>query len=298
MIKQTLLFSNPAFLSLKLKQLVIDTKSERGILTRPLEDIGLIVIETPCVTLTSALLAELTARNIAVMICDSKHMPSGLLQPLEGNTLLSQKSRAQLAASLPLKKQLWQQTVMAKIRNQACVLRAHRQCETGCMEQWSKTVRSGDPDNLEARAAVYYWKNLFAADGVFFRGDDDNPVNSLLDYGYAILRAVVARAIVGSGLIPQCGLFHRNKFNAFCLADDVMEPYRPYVDSLVCNMISRDVRIVGLTPEIKRDLLSVPVLDVTIGGLRRPLMVAVATTAASLAKCYEGEARKIVYPEM
>lgn len=297
MIKQTLLFSNRAFLSLKLNQLVIDTKSERGILTRPLEDIGLIVIETPCVTLTSALMAELSARNIAVVICDSRHMPSGMLQPLEGNTLLWQKSRAQLAASLPLKKQLWQQTVMAKIRNQACVLRMRRQCETGCMEQWSKTVRSGDPDNFEARAAVYYWKNLFADSG-FFRGDDDNPVNSLLDYGYAILRAVIARAIVGAGLIPQCGLFHRNKFNAFCLADDVMEPYRPYVDMLVCEILSSHACSVGLTPEIKRELLGIPVLDVMIGGLRRPLMVATSTTVASLVKCYEGSARKILYPEI
>ena len=298
MIKQTLLFSNPAYLSVKNGQLVIDSRSDRGIVTRPIEDIGLVVIESQAVTLTSALLSALADNNVSVVMCDSKHLPSALMLPLSGNTLLTERTRAQLSASQPLKKQLWQQTVVAKIINQGMVLKNRNPKESSCMAGMSKIVRSGDPDNLEARAAVFYWKNIFPNRPKFLRSDDGDFVNSLLNYGYAILRAVIARALVGAGMIPHVGIFHHNKYNAYCLADDIMEPYRPYVDNLVCNIIDSYKDADSLSLELKRRLLSIPTLDVEISKVKRPLMIAAEMTAASLARCYTGESRRITYPEI
>ena len=297
MIKQTLCFTNTAYLSMKNRQMVIDTKSDKGIVTRPIEDLGLVVIESHSVTITSALLAALLANNAAVLVCDTKHLPNGLLLPMVGNTLFTERTRAHINASLPLKKQLWQQTVVAKISNQGGVLRHYQKKDTSCMDVWAKSVKSGDPENLEARAAVFYWHNLFEDDPYFRRGDEDNPVNDLLNYGYAILRAVIARALVGAGLMPQLGIFHHNKYNPFCLADDVMEPYRPYVDTLVMEIISEHGKECELSTNIKKQLLSIPVIDVKMNRVRRPLMIAAEMTAASLAKCFTGELRKISFPQ-
>lgn len=297
MIKQTLCFTNQAFLSLKNSQLVIDTKSDRGVLTRPIEDIGVIVLESREVTLTTALLSTLVDHNIAVMVCDEKHLPSGLLLPLNAHSLMTEISRSQVNVSVPLKKQLWQNTIVSKISNQSKLLKK-RNVQVGCMEQWAKMVRSGDPDNLEARAAVYYWKNIFRDNPDFKRGEEDFYENSLLNYGYAILRGVIARSLVGAGLIPHLGLFHSNKYNPYCLADDVMEPYRPYVDELVISILEETGRGNSLTSKIKKELLKIPVIDVNIGRLRRPLMIAATITASSLADCFKGEKRKISYPEM
>ena len=204
---------------------------------------------------------------------------------------------------MPLKKQLWQQTVKAKIANQAAVLGACAKAETGCMRRWEADVRSGDPDNLEGRAAAYYWKSLFA--GVpklqqFTRDRQGLPPNNLLNYGYAILRAVIARSLVSSGLLPTLGIHHHNRYNAYCLADDIMEPYRPYVDSLVYGITEERGGGVpaDITKELKTLLLGIPVADVRIGGRRSPLMVAATQTTASLHKCFTGEARRIAYPEM
>lgn len=298
MIKQTIAFTNPAYLSLKNAQLVIDTKSDKGVITRPIEDIGLIVIESHCVTMTSALLAELLANNVAVLVCDSKHMPNGMLMPYVGNTLFTERTHAHINASLPLKKQLWQQTVSAKISNQYEVLRHFQKKEVGCMDIWSKSVKSGDSENIEARAAVFYWHNLFEDNPTFRRGADEDPINSLLNYGYAILRGVIARALVGAGLMPQLGLFHKNKYNAYCLADDIMEPYRPFVDIAVLDIVSLLGSDCTLTTGIKRQLLSIPIMDVKMNKVKRPLMIAAEYTAASLAKCFMGESRKISYPQI
>ncbi len=158
---------------------------------------------------------------------------------------------------------------------------------------WAGEVRSGDPDNLEARAAVYYWANLFRD---FKREREGEPPNNLLNYGYAILRAIVARGLVGSGLLPTLGIHHHNRYNAYCLADDIMEPYRPYVDKLVVEMFDGGMK--ELDKDAKSRLLSIPVLDVVIGGERNPLMIAVGQTTASLYKCFSGESRKIAYPDM
>lgn len=301
MIKKTLCFSNKTQLSLKLGQLVIrlpEASDEHSVITRPIEDIGIIVLESHFITITSALMACLAENNVAVIICNDKHIPSAMMLPLSYNSQTTKKANAQIASSQPLKKQLWQQTVSAKISNQGALLAEKCSKETGCMAIWAKNVKSGDKDNLEARAAVFYWKNLFSEDYDFARGDDTHLINPLLNYGYAILRAVVARAIVATGLIPSIGLFHSNKYNPYCLADDIMEPYRPYVDKKVCEIIDLYGRECGLTKEIKKELLSIPVVDVKINNLRRPLMVAVTITVASLAKCYCGEIRKISYPDM
>lgn len=314
MIKRTLCFTSPAYLSLKDGQLLIklpeveksdlpERMKRDSTRTIPVEDIGVVVLDNRQITLTHGLLEALLENNCAVVTCDSRGMPVGLMLPLCGNTLQSERFAKQIEASLPLKKQLWQQTVKAKIDNQAAVLKNVTEVETGCMNRWSADVRSGDPDNLEGRAAAYYWKNVFSniteLDN-FTRGRDGMPPNNLLNYGYAILRAVIARSLVSAGLLPTLGIHHHNRYNAYCLADDIMEPYRPYVDRLVYDIISRRSieEYAELTKEIKMSLLSIPTLDVTVNGRRSPLMIAATQTAASLCKCFNGELRRIAYPEI
>ena len=310
MIKKTLCFSNPAYLSLRNSQLVIklpevekaanlteDFKKATEI-TRPIEDIGVVVLDHKQITITTGALSALLENNCAVITYDSRSMPVGLQLPLAGNTTQSERFRDQIDASLPLRKQLWQQTVQYKIRNQAAVLSICSKAETRCMTVWANEVRSGDPDNLEARAAVYYWKNLFGDIPNFIRSRDGVSPNHLLNYGYAILRAVVARSLVASGLLPTLGIHHHNRYNAYCLADDIMEPYRPYVDRLVLYIIEQYGIDIELSKDIKAELLSIPTIDVVINGKRSPLMVAAAQTTASLYKCFSGELRKIAYPEL
>ena len=314
MIKRTLCFTSPAYLSLKDGQLLIklpeveksdlpERMKRDSTRTIPVEDIGVVVLDNRQITLTHGLLEALLENNCAVVTCDSRGMPVGLMLPLCGNTLQSERFAKQIEASLPLKKQLWQQTVKAKIDNQAAVLKNVTEVETGCMNRWSADVRSGDPDNLEGRAAAYYWKNVFSniteLDN-FTRGRDGMPPNNLLNYGYAILRAVIARSLVSAGLLPTLGIHHHNRYNAYCLADDIMEPYRPYVDRLVYDMVAGHAKeeYSEMTRELKMKLLSIPTLDVIINGRRSPLMIAATQTAASLCKCFNGELRRIAYPEI
>lgn len=302
MIKQTLCFSNPAYLSYHLGQLVIDLPNETAQcqrkITRPIEDLGVVIIESHAVTLTSALIAALLENNVALITCDSKHLPIGLHLPLCSNTLQSERFQSQINASLPLRKQLWQQTVIAKILNQGKILKKYNQRESGCMEAWSKVVKSNDSENIEGVAASFYWRNLFEDNPHFKRERDSDGPNALFNYGYAILRAVIARSLIGSGLLPTLGIHHHNKYNAYCLADDIMEPYRPYVDDLVMSIIKINGECEKLTPSIKKQLLEIPVIDVRINGLKRPLMIAATITSSSLAKCFAGESRKLIYPEI
>lgn len=309
MIKKTLYFGNPAYLSFNNGQLVLrlpevekndsvptafKQKAERTI---PVEDIGVLLLDHRQITITHALLAALLDNNCAVITCDDSHLPTGLMLPLCGNATQSERFRDQIEASLPLRKQLWQQTVQAKIANQAALL--HRLgVENRNMLKWVNEVRSGDADNMEARAAVYYWDNLFPGIPYFRRKRDGVPPNNLLNYGYAILRAVVARALVTSGLLPTLGIHHHNRYNAYCLADDIMEPYHPYVDHMVCELLDERIDISRLSTSTKARLLALPTTEVCIGGQRSPLMIAVAQTTASLYKCFSGELRKIIYPEM
>lgn len=310
MIKKTLYFGNPVYLSLRNAQLVIklpeivktdslpDAFKEQAEVTKPVEDIGIVVLDNKQITITSGVLEALLENNAAVITCDSKSMPVGLMLPLYGNTTQNERFRHQLDASLPLKKQLWQQTIRMKIENQATVLRKCKGEEMKCMRVWAADVKSGDPDNLEARAAAFYWKNLFADIEGFTREREGIPPNNLLNYGYAILRAVVARALVTSGLLPTLGIHHHNRYNAYCLADDIMEPYRPYVDELIYGIVKSGIGYEELTKELKAQLLGIPTLEVKIDGRRSPLMIAVSQTTASLYKCFSGELRRIAYPEM
>lgn len=303
MIKRTLYFGNPTYLSMKLQQMVItlpskDAGSEKGeVRTIPIEDIGIVILDHRQITITQGLMEMLIDNNCAIITCGSNHLPVGLMLPLYGNTVQNERFRNQIDASLPLKKQLWQQTIQCKIANQAVMLKYATGELHNNMFIWSENVRSGDTDNLEARAAAYYWKTIFPDRPDFTRGREEAEPNNLLNYGYAILRAIVARALVASGLLPTLGIHHHNRYNAYCLADDIMEPYRPYVDRIVYDIVSEGGPV-ELTKEVKAKLLSIPTTEVQINGKRSPLMVAVSQTTASLAKCFNGESRKLVYPEM
>ena len=309
MIKKTLYFGNPVYLSLRNAQLVIklpevvkselllDTFKQQSEVTKPIEDIGIVVLDNKQITITSGVLEALLENNCAVITCDSKSMPVGLMLPLYGNSTQNERFRVQLDASLPLKKQLWQQTIKAKIENQASVLYACKGEEVKCMKVWANDVKSGDLGNVEARAAAYYWKCMFSDIIGFTREREGIPPNNVLNYGYAILRAIVARALVTSGLLPTLGIHHHNRYNAYCLADDIMEPYRPYVDELVFSIVKEHEKYDELTKDLKAILLGIPTLEVVINGKRSPLMVAVAQTTASLYKCFNGELRRIIYPE-
>lgn len=305
MIKRTLYFGNPAYLSLKMKQIVIKMPQKNDddlpigediIRTIPIEDTGIVILDNKQITITQGLMEALLENNCALITCDSKRMPTGLMLPLAGNTIQTERFRSQIEASLPLKKQLWQQTIEAKISNQAAVLKYATGELHNNMLKWAGSVRSGDVENMEARAAVYYWKTIFN-DEFFTRDNECDGRNGLLDYGYAILRAIVARALVGSGLIPTLGIHHHNRYNAYCLADDIMEPYRPYVDKLVLDILKED-SCATISQSVKAQLLGLPVTEVLINERRSPLMLAVSQTVSSLVKCYRGESRRLIYPEM
>ena len=312
MIKKTLYFGNPAYLSLRMGQMVIklpevesnellpEIMKKQSEITKPIEDIGVVVLDNRRITITQGLLEALLENNCAVITCDSHSLPVGLMLPLYGNSTQNERFRYQLDASQPLRKQLWQQTIKAKIENQAAVLSACSGVPIKNMKRWADDVRSGDPDNVEGHAAAYYWRYFFNnITGLenFTRNREGMAPNNLLNYGYAILRAGVARALVTSGLLPTLGIHHHNRYNAYCLADDIMEPYRPYVDELVFAIVKEQgVDNLQLTTTLKAQLLSIPTLDVVIGGKRSPLMVAATQTTASLYKCFSGELRRIAYP--
>ena len=295
MIKRTLYFGNPAYLKTANEQLVIEMHDTGETKSVPIEDIGIMILDHQQITITQAVLAKLLANNTALITCDNTHHPVGLQLCLDGHTLQSQKFKAQIGASAPLKKQLWQQTIISKIENQASLLKSER-AENKYLLNLASSVKSGDSSNTEAKAALYYWKHIFPDFLEFKRERYGLPPNNLLNYGYAVLRAIVARSLVASGLLPTLGIFHRNQYNAYCLADDVMEPYRPFADKVVCNIIRMNGKFLEMTSNMKKELLSIPVMDVVIDGQKSPLMNAVQRTTASLAKCFEGNSRKILYP--
>lgn len=298
MIKRTLYFGNQAYLCLRDNQLVVKKKDGEP-KTVPVEDVGFIILDSPQVTISCALLSFLMENNCAVISCDSRHLPSGLFLPLSGNSLQSERFRFQIEASLPLKKQLWQQTVQQKILNQASVLQQKRKCPAKFLLSCAGNVRSGDVDNREAVAAAYYWKQLFPRIENFTRDRFGVPPNNIFNYGYAILRGVVARSLVASGLLPTFGIHHSNRYNAYCLADDIMEPYRPIVDKLIIEKLDGMKEIPAeVSRELKISLLEIPVLDAKIDGKRSPLMNAVSLTTTSLYRCFVGESRKLLYPEV
>ncbi len=297
MIKRTLFFSNPAYLSTKNEQLVVNFPDEETSAKHlPIEDLGYVVLEHPQITLTNGLMMKLVQNKTAVITCDKQHLPCSILQPLVGHSQQTERIKYQLEASLPLKKQLWQQTITTKIINQARHL-SLRQKNALKLERWATQVKSGDAENHEAVAAAYYFQHIFNIEE-FSRNQKGLPPNNLLNYGYAILRAVAARALVSSGLLPSVGIFHHNKYNAFALADDIMETYRPFVDILVYDLVETGACLDELNKVIKSELLKIPAMDVMIDNKKSPLMVAMSRTTQSLNDCFEGSKRKLLLPEL
>lgn len=296
MIKRTLFFGNPAYLSTKNNQLVVSFPDEdREQKTIPIEDLGYIVLEHPQITITTGLIRKLVDNKTAVITCNAQHLPTGFLQPLQGHSEQTERYRHQLNASIPLKKNLWQQTVMTKIENQALHFKKLGK-NPKRLERYAKEVKTADHDNQEALAAAFYFQNLFDIPD-FSRNQKGVAPNGLLNYGYAILRAVTARALISSGLLPSIGIFHSNKYNAFTLADDVMEPYRPFVDHIVWEMVESGENIEEVSTDLKAQLLMIPAMDVFIDGKNSPLMNAMSRTTNSLWECFYGSSRKILYPK-
>ena len=292
MLKRTLFFSTPFCLSLKDNQMVINTKempNEKR--TIPIEDIGFVVLEHQQTSITLPLLNALSDNNVAVIICGKDYMPNAMLMNLDSNKTQGESFRAQIEASEPLKKGLWKQVVEAKIRNQAALLNKLGK-DGDKLKPYYSNVKSGDSDNREGIAAKIYWNELFGDD--FVRSREGVEPNILLNYGYTLLRAAVARSLMGSGLLPAFGIFHHNRYNAFPLADDIMEPYRPYVDEIVYHMYTNGID--QLNKEAKSQLLNILFTDAVFNKVTRPLEVGLTTTTASLAKCYMGTAKKISYP--
>lgn len=292
MIKRTIYVGNPSYLKLKQNQLVVQEPENKDIKgTVPIEDIALLMLDHYQITISNQLLIKLQGNNVAVISCDEHHLPFGMMLPMYGHSEYSERIKYQLAASEPLKKQLWKQTVEQKIENQKALLDLNNKVSKP-LADYRLTVKSGDTTNREGIAAQFYWKHLFEN---FSRERFGKEPNNLLNFGYAVLRGIVARAIVSSGLLPILGIFHRNKYNAYCLADDIMEPYRPFVDKLVYNYVISNYNY-ELNKDAKAHILTIATQDVFIDGVIRPLFVAVTTTTSSLYKCFTGELRQIKYP--
>ena len=293
MIKRTLFFSNKYSLTTKLEQLVVKNEKQE-IKTVPIEDIGFIVIENQETYISVPALSKLASNNISVIFCDHKHMPQSMLLNLDNHHIQQELFKNQINATEPLKKQLWQQIIKYKIENQAILLERQGRINTP-LNHYKTKVLSGDIDNREGVAAAYYWKHIF--DFNFKRERVGGYPNLFLNYGYIVLRAAVARAVSGSGLLNTLGIHHHNKYNAFCLADDIMEPYRPLIDAKVLEIINKYDEHDLITP-IKLDLLSVLTQTVYFEDKKSPLMVALSRTTSSLQQCYAGKTRKILYPKL
>lgn len=292
MLKRTLAFTNPYHLSLKNRQMIIREKGDSGTCASvPVEDIGYVILENQEISITMPLLNALADNNVAVIVCSDKFMPNAMLMNLDSNSTQGERFRAQLSAKEPLKKNIWKQIVEAKIRNQSALL-----CKLGkdgdSLKPCYQNVKSGDSDNREGVAAKLYWNELFGENFMRFR-TGPSP-NDMLNYGYTVLRAAVARSLSGSGLLPGIGVFHRNRYNSFPLADDVMEPYRPFVDEIVFHLHANGEN--SLTKYSKAEILKLLYVDTFFENVTRPLDIGLSITTASLAKCYNGLQKKISYP--
>lgn len=292
MVKRTLSFSQPCILSLKNCQMIIKMKDNPDFTrTIPVEDIGCVLLENQQISITLPLLNALADNNAAVIVCTDKMMPNAMLLNLDSNSVQGERYRDQINASEPLKKNLWKQTVGAKIRNQAALLDKLDKDGSRLKPYW-QNVKSGDADNREGVAAKIYWDALFGDD--FTRYRTGASPNEMFNYGYTILRAAVARSLMGSGLFPAFGIYHRNRYNAFPLADDIMEPYRPYVDEIVFDLYANGEQ--ELNKGVKAELLKLLYVDTVFDKVTRPLDLGLSITTASLAKCFSGEQKKILYP--
>lgn len=292
MLKRTLVFSNPMILSLKNQQMVIaykDSPEEKR--TVPIEDIGVVLLENQQISITMPLLNALAEGEVQVVICDSKGMPNATIQGMNSNNQQGETLRNQIACVEVLKKQLWKQVVEAKIKNQASLLNSIGE-DGKVLKPFYANVRSGDVDNREGIAARIYFQHLFG--DAFARNRNEPGINALLNYGYSVLRAATCRAIVSSGLLPAIGIHHHNRSNAYPLADDLMEPFRPFVDGVVYDLIIRGE--LELTKEVKAELISVLYVDTMYEKTKRPLCVGLSMTTASMAKCLSKDQNIISMP--
>ena len=294
MIKRIVEISNPARLSLKNQQMVVEREGFETS-TVPIEDIGVLILDHPQISHTQGLLAACSENNVAVLICDGKHLPASMLLPLEANSLHTKTIAQQIQITEPTRKQLWKAIVQAKIREQAKVLH-HATGDNKPLPAYAEKVKSGDPENMEAQAARIYWQKLFGQ--TFRRNPNGSGINILLNYGYAVMRAAVARAIVGTGLHPSLGLHHHNQYNSFCLADDLVEPLRSAVDIKVYTIGKTIADEPELTTGNKRALLEILNRDCIINSQRLPLMVALHHYAASVRKVICGECKRVEIPEL
>lgn len=292
MLKKTLLFTNKCTITTKLKQLVV--KSDDTTRTIPIEDIGFLVIDNPEIYISISTYNLLVENNASIIICSSSHMPNGMFLNLNSHHIQQELFKKQIEASVPLKKQLWQQTIVEKIKNQGILLEKITSKKNNFTFLASK-VLSGDTSNMEGVAANFYWKTFFDTD--FKRERFGNYPNNFLNYGYAILRAATARALSGSGLLNTLGIHHKSKYNAFALADDIMEPFRPIVDEAIYN-IMQNHEDEELNTQIKAEILQLLTRTVYFKNEKSPLMVALQKTASSLQQCYYGSRKKIKYPQL
>lgn len=295
MLYRSIYIGNSAYLKLKDNQMKIlcpETKSEKG--SVPVEDLGLLMLDHFQITVSHQLIQRLMGNNTVMISCDAFHLPHGIMLPMYGHTEHSHRVKDQLEASEPLKKQLWKQTVECKIENQTEVLKCLGNYYEPMLD-YQKNVKSGDITNMEGIAAQHYWKYLISLD--FLRQRFGDSPNQFFNFGYSVLRSIVARALVETGLLPVLGIFHKNKYNPYCLADDIIEPYRPFVDFMVMEWLKVYPDSDYLTKEFKAYMLGVATRDLKIDEKTRPLIVAVKTTASSLYKCYTGEKRLISYPQ-
>ena len=296
MLFRTIYIGNPAYLKLKDEQMyILDASSHEVKGKVPVEDLGVLMLDHYQITLSHQLIQKMMGNNAVVVSCDAQHLPHGIMLPLYGHSEHSNRVKDQLEVSEPLKKQLWKQTVECKIENQKEVLRRLGNYYEPMLE-YQKNVKSGDITNMEGIAAQHYWKYLISLD--FLRQRFGDSPNQFFNFGYAVLRSMVARAIVETGLLPVLGIFHKNKYNPYCLADDLMEPYRPFVDLLVMQWLEQNPEQEELTKDFKAHILQIATKDVRIDEKTRPVLVAVKATASSLYKCYTGEKRLIAYPEL
>lgn len=292
MLKRSIVISSPSRIFLRNSQLIIEKKNDATQSSLPIEDLSVVIIENQQVEISLPALNALTSENVGVVLCDSSHTPLTYLAPLESNSLQGERYREQIEASAPTKKSAWRQLIEAKIENQSFLLLKLSK-DGNILKPYYKNVKSDDSDNKEGIAARLYWRELFGTD--FSRMRNGSPPNNLLNYGYSILRAATIRSIVGTGLLPGLGIHHKNRYNAFPLADDLMEPYRPYVDEVVFNL--HDHGCSELDKNAKATLINVGYTDVVIDGTNHPLNIAISITCTSLLKMMSGKSKTLRLPK-
>ena len=293
MLKRTIEISGyNTRLSLRNRQVIVEKDGE-NVGQFPAEDVGMLIIDSPTAQYTHKTLISLIENGAIILLCGDSHLPEAFLTPCNANSIQTERLAAQVNVKLPVRKRLWQQLIKTKIKNQASNIDDDESSER--LKSMADKVRSGDPNNVEAQAARFYW-SVWLEDKPFRRQREGEPPNNLLNYGYTILRAAVARAIAGAGLHPSIGLHHHNRYDTFCLADDLMEPFRPLVDRHVREMFAYGLDMIN--KETKQELLSILLEPVGFRDSKGPLFVELEKMTASLVRCFTGESEKLEIPEL